>query len=136
MAFQHTNRRGVTYHLHRRERNGKTRYVFTRKPGEGALDAIPDGYEVRESVNGQVSLAKSTPRWITTAEEATIRRVLPVACRLEIKGRQIIVFEPVNGASSLQAGRTRSRPEPSPSSCRPLSPTSASRASSTFTEIG
>lgn len=102
MAYQHTNRKGVTYHLHRRERNGKTRYVFTRKPGEGALDAIPDGYEVRESVNGQVSLAKSTPRWITTAEEATVRRLLPEACRLEIKGRQIIVFEPVNGASSLQ----------------------------------
>ena len=103
MAYQHTNRKGVTYHLHRRERNGKTRYVFARKPGEGAIEAIPDGYEVRESVNGQVSLAKATERLIRAAEEATVRESLPASCRLEIKGCRIVVFEPANGAGAPAA---------------------------------
>lgn len=103
MAYQHTNRKGVTYHLHRRERNGKTRYVFARKPGEGAIEAIPEGYEVRESVNGQVSIAKATERLITAAEEATVRKSLPESCRLEIKGQQIIIFEPANGAGAPAA---------------------------------
>jgi hypothetical protein len=98
VAYQHTNRKGATYYLHRRERNGKARYVFARKLGDGAIEAIPQGYEVRESVNGQVSLAKVTERQIIPAEEATVRKLLPETCRLELKGRQIIVFEPANGA--------------------------------------
>ncbi len=103
MAYQHTNRKGFTYHLHRRERNGKTRYVFTREPGEGAVEAIPEGYEVRESVNGQVSLAKATKRLITVAEEAIAREFLPESCRVEVKGKKIIVFEPANGMGAPAA---------------------------------
>ncbi len=98
MAYQHSNRKGVTYYLHQRERNGKTRYVFTRQLGEGALEAIPEGYEVRESVNGQVSLARATERLVRAAEEDAVRGFLPDGCQLEIKGREVIVFEPANGA--------------------------------------
>lgn len=103
MAYQHTNRKGVTYHLHRRERSGKTRYVFTGEPGEGAIEAVPTGYAVRESIHGQVSLAKATKRLITTAEETTVRNFLPALCRLEVKGREVIVFEPTTGNARYES---------------------------------
>lgn len=103
VAYQHTNRKGVTYHLHRRQRNSKTRYVFARQPGEGAIEAVPEGYEIRESVNGTVSLAKATERLITAAEEDTVRKLMPAACRLEIKGKQIIVYEPASGGGTAAA---------------------------------
>ena len=101
MAYAHTNRKGVTYYLHRRERKGRPRYVFCRAPGEGAVDVIPEGYEVRESMNGQVSLAKARPRLITPAEEAVVRRALPAQCRLEVKGRLITIYEPNSGPAEL-----------------------------------
>ena len=58
MAFAHTNSRGVTYYLHARKRKGKLAYIFAREVGPGALDALPPGNEVRESVNGQVSAGR------------------------------------------------------------------------------
>ncbi len=93
MPFEHTNAKGKTYYLHRRERNGKTRYVFTRAVGEGPIDDIPEGYEVRESVHGTVSLAKVEPRVITEAEEAIARGHLPPLTRMEVKGPAIVVYE-------------------------------------------
>ena len=97
MAVTHTNRKGVTYYLHRRERRGKTRYVFCRELGDGPVDAMPDGYEVKETPNGQVSLAKSKPRAITPGEEAAVRRHLPQHCKLEVKGQELVVHEPLGG---------------------------------------
>ena len=45
MAFHYTNRRGSTYHLHRRKtKTGRVTYVFAKSVGDGALDALPEGY--------------------------------------------------------------------------------------------
>lgn len=53
MAFTYTNRKGVTYYLRAHEtKTGKTRYTFAKTPGANAADELPDGYEVRENVNG------------------------------------------------------------------------------------
>lgn len=57
MAFHYTNSRGTTYILHsttRALKSGKeqTLYFFAREEKEGALDAVPEGYEVSESRNG------------------------------------------------------------------------------------
>lgn len=57
MAFTYTNSRGTTYILHSRETtltNGRkqTIYYFAKQAKEGALDAVPDGYEVSETRNG------------------------------------------------------------------------------------
>jgi len=97
MSVAYTNRKGVTYYLHLRERRGKTRYVFCREVGDGAVGAMPDGYEVKETPNGQVSLAKARPRAITPGEEAGVRRHLPPRCKLEVKGRELVVHEPLGG---------------------------------------
>ena len=57
MAFSYTNSKGRSYILHSRVttlRNGskQTIYFFASEEKEGALDAVPQGYEVSESKNG------------------------------------------------------------------------------------
>lgn len=57
MAFSFTNSRGNSYILHARTtvlKNGNTQtiYFFAREAKEGALDGVPEGYEVSESKNG------------------------------------------------------------------------------------
>lgn len=57
MAFLHTNSKGVAYILHHRittlkNGNSQTIYFFSKTEKEGALDAVPGGYEVSESKNG------------------------------------------------------------------------------------
>jgi hypothetical protein len=105
MAFEYTNRKGVTYYLRRSTtKRGKTRYVFSRKPGGDEVEAVPEGYEVRESVNGQVSLAAVQPRRITEAEEGELRALLErlkPGYRLQVKGDELVIFEPSMTASSL-----------------------------------
>lgn len=57
MAYKYTNSKGRSYILHSRDttlKNGtkQTIYFFASDEKEGALDAIPKGYEVSESKNG------------------------------------------------------------------------------------
>ncbi len=57
MAFSYTNSKGRSYILHSRVttlRNGskQTIYFFASEAKDGALDAVPQGYEVSESKNG------------------------------------------------------------------------------------
>jgi hypothetical protein len=63
MAYQHTNSKGRTYILHKREttlKNGgqQTIYFFAKEAKEGAIDAVPAGYVVSESKNGLPVLKK------------------------------------------------------------------------------
>ena len=63
MAYKYTNSNGTTYYLHGRStplKGGKERtlYFFAKEPKEGALDKIPEGYEVSESPNGLPVLKK------------------------------------------------------------------------------
>lgn len=107
MAFTYTNRKGVTYYLRAHEtKTGKTRYTFAKTPGANAADQLPDGYEVRENVNGQVSVAKARPRVITEAEEAGLRAIveeLNPECRVEVKGRTLTVFESTTSLGEIGA---------------------------------
>jgi hypothetical protein len=63
MAFEYKNSRGVKYYLHGRTtplKSGKERtlYFFAKEPKEGALNEVPQGYEVSESANGLPVLKK------------------------------------------------------------------------------
>jgi len=64
MAFTVTsNKSGKTYHLHARRQKLKggqevTLYYFAGQPGEGAIDALPDGYEVSENARTGLPLLK------------------------------------------------------------------------------
>ena len=64
MAFSFTNSKGQTYFLHKQEttlKNGRTQtiYFFAKEVKDGALDAVPDGYQVSESRNGLPVLKKA-----------------------------------------------------------------------------
>jgi hypothetical protein len=64
MAFSYENKRGTTYYLHGREtvlKNGtkRTIYFFAKEPKDGALDAVPKGYQVMETSNGLPVLKKA-----------------------------------------------------------------------------
>ncbi len=57
MAYTYTNSKGATYILHSRETtltNGRkqTIYFFAKTEKDGALDSVPEGYEVSETKNG------------------------------------------------------------------------------------
>lgn len=65
MPFEYTNSKGVTYILHNRAttlKNGRTQtiYFFAKEAKDGALDAVPDGYQVVESRNGLPVLKKAS----------------------------------------------------------------------------
>jgi hypothetical protein len=64
MAFSYKNSRGTTYYLHsttRALKSGKeqTLYFFAKTEKDGALNAVPAGYEVSESKNGLPVLKKA-----------------------------------------------------------------------------
>jgi hypothetical protein len=63
MAFTFTNRKGITYTLHRTEatlQNGQRRtlYYFAREVKPNAIDAVPAGYVVTEGPSGLPVLKK------------------------------------------------------------------------------
>jgi hypothetical protein len=98
-TITYTNRKGVTYYLCRgTTQAGKPRYSFAREPKGEPVEQLPEGYEIRESVNGVVSLAKTRPQHIlpdeVTTVEAALKR-LPKArnYRVDVKGKQIVIYE-------------------------------------------
>jgi len=57
MPITYANRKGLTYYLCKTvTKSGKPRYVFTREPKGEPVEQVPEGYAIRESVNGVVSL--------------------------------------------------------------------------------
>jgi hypothetical protein len=54
MAYSHINSKGVTYYLHS---NGKM-FFFSKEIKNGALDAVPAGYQVVEMKTGMLVLKK------------------------------------------------------------------------------
>ena len=57
MPFSFTNSKGTSYILHHKTTtlkngNSQTIYFFAKEARDGALDAVPDGYQVAESKNG------------------------------------------------------------------------------------
>lgn len=106
--MNYTNRKGVDYFLCKgTTKTGKPRYYFARQPKGEAVDAIPEGYEIEESVNGIVSLVKIRPKLIAPEETAAVEAALkrhPTGrnYRISVKYDQIIVYERRGpGAESL-----------------------------------
>jgi hypothetical protein len=81
-------------------KTGKPRYFFAREPKGTPVEHIPEGYEIRESVNGIVSLAKIRPVEILPEEVAAVEAAVqrhPKAhnYRVDVKGDRIVVYERV-----------------------------------------
>ncbi len=64
MAYTVSSKKsGKTYHLHERRQKLKggqevTLYYFAGLPGEGAIDTLPEGYEVSENLKTGLPLLK------------------------------------------------------------------------------
>jgi hypothetical protein len=99
MPITHTNRKGVTFYLCRGvTKTGKPRYYFAREPKGEPVEAIPEGHEIVESVNGVVSLAKIRPVLIRPEELALVRaalarRLKAYNYRVDVKGERIVIYE-------------------------------------------
>ena len=65
MAYQYQNSKGVTYYLHARQagKNGTGKiYFFAKEIKDGAVDALPEGFEVVENEKtGLPILKRSAP---------------------------------------------------------------------------
>jgi hypothetical protein len=100
MPVTYTNRKGVTYTLCRTTtKTGKTRYVFVRDPtGRETVEAIPEGWEIRESINGIVSLAKARhQRHLLSEELAVVKAALddhPKThnYRLDVQPERLVIY--------------------------------------------
>ena len=99
MAVKYTNRKGIEHHLYESiTKSGKLRYVFARVPKGELVASLPEGYVIRENVNGVVSLAKAVPAVLSDIEVAVVEREIrrhPKATeyRVEAKGPRITVYE-------------------------------------------
>jgi hypothetical protein len=64
MAFAHLNKKGQTYYLHERmvTLRGNNRqqriYFFALKPSDGALNAVPDGWQIVETASSGMPVLK------------------------------------------------------------------------------
>lgn len=106
-ALAYTNRRGDVFYLHAgKTKTGKPRYFVAKKVGDGALAAMPEGWEFTESVNCVVSVRRIDPEVPTIPAEdlAVVRAELGRRAHLRfhradaVQG-SIIVFEPQGGVS-------------------------------------
>ena len=101
MPITYTNHKGITYYLCRgTTKTGKPRYTFAREPKGEPLEKIPDGWEIRESVNGVISLAKKRPQQILPEEVSTVEAAVqrhPKAhnYRVSVKPDRIEIYERV-----------------------------------------
>ncbi len=65
MTYEHTYSRGQKYFLHQREvtlKGGRlqTIYFFAREVKDGAIDALPEGYEVVENTRTGLPILKKS----------------------------------------------------------------------------
>jgi hypothetical protein len=99
MPISHTNRKGQTFFLCQGvTKTGKSRYFFSKIAAQNALEDIPTGHHIEESVNGVVSLVKDRqqiilPEEIQILETALRRHPKGNKYRVSAKGKQITVYE-------------------------------------------
>jgi hypothetical protein len=105
-STSYTNRKGKTYYLHSvKNRKGALRYVMKASPA-GALNALPDGHEIVEGVNGEVSVRRKKPQLIKPLEVQLVKSGLEKrglqGYRAAAKDKRITVYEPLKKEEDYQ----------------------------------
>jgi hypothetical protein len=99
MPISHTNRKGQTFFLCQGlTKTGKVCYFFSKSAAQNALEEIPPGHHIEESVNGVVSLVRDCkqiilPEEIQLVEKAISAHPKGTNYRVSAKGKQIIIYE-------------------------------------------
>ena len=98
----YTNRKGDIYYLCcTRAKNGRVRYIFRKEPKDTVVKTMPQGYEIRENVNGIVSLARKQTlllreNEIRIVEQAVAQHPESELYRLEYRANRIVIHEQTN----------------------------------------
>ena len=99
MSLAYTSRRGDTYYLQvGPKKGGGVQHYFSKSANGNGSDAVPEGFEIYETVNGQVYLRRKKPSLILESEVAAVQRVTHKRagdwrCKLEVRDEQIIIHE-------------------------------------------
>lgn len=107
MPIMHTSRTGQTYNLHTGpKRGGGVQYYFSMKAEGSLADIVPPGFEIYESVRGQVFLRRKQPKVIrddeTTSIEREIERLKSTNLyKIEVRGKTLTIFESTSGLDRL-----------------------------------
>ncbi|MDW7760028.1 MAG: hypothetical protein SCM96_05240 [Acidobacteriota bacterium] len=95
------------YLIEGRTKTGKVRYYVSKTLREGALPAMPEGFEFSENINGVVSVRKidSSAASVPEADVALARMEMArhphlQGYRIEVVKGEIVVFEPRGGILS------------------------------------
>lgn len=109
MAFTYQTRRGKTYYLHTGPKRGGGIQHFLSRDAAGPLaEAIPEGFEIHETPNGQVYLRRIKPALVRPEELEQVRRALAKlqseAARYlaEVRDNQIVIHEGATGIDLLR----------------------------------
>lgn len=109
MAIIHQSRTGKTYYLHTGpKRGGGVQHFFSTKPTGTLAESVPEGFEIYETVNGQVFLRRVQPRLIQEEELDHVRRWLErhrtgPRYKLEVRSGTITLYESDSKADLYQA---------------------------------
>ena len=107
MPITHTNRTGRTYYLHTGPKRGSgVPYYFSMEAKGSLAEAVPPGFEIYESMQGQVFLRREQPKLICDDEKASLEREIEKLqskklYKLELRGKSITIFESENGFDRL-----------------------------------
>jgi hypothetical protein len=96
----YTTRRGKTYYLHTGpKRGGGIQHYVSTDPDGPVAEAVPDGFEIHETPNGQVYLRKAKRALIRPDELALVnaelskRQTSQHRYLAEVNGKEIIIHE-------------------------------------------
>jgi hypothetical protein len=107
MSVTHRSRTGKTYYPHTGpKRGGGVQHFFSTKTTGSLADRVPDGFEIYETVNGQVYLRRAQPKLILDEELAELQRGLakPRAgprYKVEAHGNTVTIHESANRLSDI-----------------------------------
>jgi hypothetical protein len=108
MTIQHTTRTGKTYYLHAgKGKSGKANYFFSTESAGPLVNSVPEGFEIYESVGGQVFLRRKQAKLITDEELATVKNALKRHAaewryRVEVKKTAVIIHEAPDNTAGLE----------------------------------
>ncbi len=111
MAITHTSRTGKTYYLHTGPKRGGGTQYFCSTQSTGALAKhLPQGFEIYESINGQVFLRRKRLQFIRPEEAACVQRRLEKRrggnlYRVETRGNTLTIFESADISSAIRTMR-------------------------------
>jgi hypothetical protein len=108
MPITHTTRTGKTYYLHTgKTKTGKPKFFCSRNKSGELADAIPEGFEIYEDIDGKAFLRRIPEKIILPDESAMVQDALlrhgeAWQFKAEVKNDTIIIYECGSNLNELE----------------------------------